>query len=120
MEKVVHALTRKALSFEAELKELKDPKHEMSKRVKEKESETKNEASNENISFNHTELKGTTSTPKEKNDKDEKLDFKEEMLSCKDCDYSFKKVKTFKNHMLTKHELHQCKECNEKLPNFMQ
>ena len=22
--------------------------------------------------------------------------------------------------MVTKHELHQCKECNEKLPNFMQ
>ena len=34
----------------------------MSKRVKEKENETKNEASNKNISFNHTDLKGTTST----------------------------------------------------------
>ena len=42
------------------------------------------------------------------------------MLSCKDWDSSCKKVKTLKNHMLTKHKLHQCKECIEKLPNFMQ
>ena len=48
----------------------------MSKCVTEKESETKNEASSENISFNYTELKGTNSTPKEKNDKDEQLDLK--------------------------------------------
>ena len=40
------------------------------------------------ISFNHTELKGTTSTPKENNDKDEQLDLKDKTLSCKDCNYS--------------------------------
>ena len=43
-EKVVHALTRKALQFEAELKELKDPKHDISKKFKEKESVSKNAA----------------------------------------------------------------------------
>ena len=89
LEKVVHALTRKALSFEAELKVLKDFKHERSNCVKEKERETNYEASHENISFNHTELKGTTSN--EKNNKDEKLDLKDEMLRCKNCDYSCKK-----------------------------
>ena len=31
-----------------------------------------------------------------------------------------KKKKTLKNHMLTKHEHHLCKECHESLPNFMQ
>ena len=28
--------------------------------------------------------------------------------------------KSLKNHILTKHEHHQCKECQENLPNFMQ
>ena len=45
-----------------------------------------------NISFNHTKLKGITSTPKEKNDKDEKLDFKDKMLSCKQCNVHAKKT----------------------------
>lgn len=31
-----------------------------------------------------------------------------------------KKEKYLKNHLLTKHEHHQCKECQEKLPNVMQ
>ena len=55
--------------------------------MKDNVSETKNEASNENISFNHSELRGTTSNPKEKNGEEEKLDLKGEMLKCKDCNY---------------------------------
>ena len=54
------------------------------------------------------------------NDKVEKLDSKNDMLSCNECNYVCKKEKSLKNHMLTKHEQHQCKECEEKLPNFMQ
>ena len=42
------------------------------------------------------------------------------MLRCKECDYSCKKEKTLKNHMLSKHETHQCKDCHEKLPNSIQ
>ena len=88
MEKVVHALTRKALKFEAELKELKDPKHDMSQKLERKKVYQRMQHWVKNIFFNHTKLKGTTSTPKEKNDKDEKLDFKDKMLSCKQCNYS--------------------------------
>ena len=42
------------------------------------------------------------------------------MLNCKQCNYTCKKDKSLKNHILKKHEHHQCKECEEKLPNFMQ
>ena len=42
------------------------------------------------------------------------------MLNCKHCKYTCKKEKSLKNHILTKYEHHQCKECEEKLPNFMQ
>ena len=42
------------------------------------------------------------------------------MLKCKECNYECKKEKTLKNHTLTKHDHHQCKECKQKLPNFMQ
>ena len=47
-----------------------------SEHVKEKERETKNEASDGNLSLNftHNVLKGSSSTPKEKNDKDDKPD----------------------------------------------
>ena len=129
LEKVLHAMTRKVLNLETELKDIKkksiigdankDPNYE---HVKGKKSETKSEVSEDNLSdnFNHKDMKGTTSTPKGKNDNDDKQDIKDEKLSCKECDYVCKKEKTLKNHMLTKHDVHQCKECMEKLPNFMQ
>ena len=31
-----------------------------------------------------------------------------------------RRKKTLKNHTVTKHDHHQCKECQQKLPNFMQ
>ena len=66
--------------------------------VKGKERETKNEASDGNITFNfnHNILKGSSSTPKEKNDKDDIPDLKVEMLGCKKCNYSCKKRKISK------------------------
>ena len=42
------------------------------------------------------------------------------MLQCKECKYECKKEKTLKIHTLTKHDHHQFKECQQKLPNFMQ
>ena len=76
MEKVVKAMARKVLSLETELKQVKkkssicnvyeDPKDKLSEDVKEKESETVELISSENLSFNHNDIKGTTSTPKEK------------------------------------------------------
>ena len=42
------------------------------------------------------------------------------MLTCKECNYECKKENTLLNHTLTKHDHHHCKECQQKLPNFMQ
>ena len=80
-------MTRKILNLEILLKDMK--KKSNIENVKEKESETKNEASDENLflNFNHKDLKGTSSTPKEKNDKGDKPDLNVEMLSCKECNY---------------------------------
>ena len=41
------------------------------------------------------------------------------MLSCSKCKYKCKKKTSLEKHMITKHEAHQCKECQEKLPSFM-
>ena len=120
LEKVLHAMTRKVLYLETALKDIKEKSN--IEHVKEKENETKDEASDGNLSFNfnHKDLKGSSSTPNNKNDKYDESDLKVEMLSCKECKYSCKKEKSLKNHMLTKHEIHQCKECQEKLPTLMQ
>jgi myosin heavy subunit len=130
MEKVLKAMTRKVLSLETELKRMKErsrictaaegPKDTVSEDVNDMETKTKKETSGENLSFDHNEIKGTTSTPNEKKNIVEKLDSKIEMLKCKECNYSCKKEKSLKNHTLTKHENLQCKECQEKLPNLMQ
>ena len=53
-----------------------DPKDELSEDVKEKDGETEKLTSGENLYFNHNYIKGTTSTPKEKENKVEKLDSK--------------------------------------------
>ena len=86
MEKVVKAMTRKVLCLETELKQVKkkrshcnvaeDPKDELSEDVKEKESEKEKLKSGENLSFNPNDIKCTISTPKEKENKVEKLDSK--------------------------------------------
>ena len=36
------------------------------------------------------------------------------------CKYKCKKEISMKKHMLTNHEDHQCKECQQKLPKFME
>ena len=96
-EKVGHALTRKVLNHETKLKDRKkntnicnatnDPKYELSKSVKEKESDTNKDKLGENMLFNTNDLKGTRSTPKRKNYKDSELDLKDELLRCKECKY---------------------------------
>ena len=53
-----------------------DLKYELSEDVKDKEVETEELTSGENLSFNQNDIKGTTSTPKEKENKVEKLDSK--------------------------------------------
>ena len=87
--------------------------------MNEKESDTNKDKSGENMSLNHSDLKGPTSTPKGKNDKDSELHLKDKLLRCKECRYTCTKENSLKNHMITKHELHQCKQCQEKQPNFL-
>ena len=91
LEKVTHALTRKVLSLEKELKDSKMKKnmfHEITSGVKEKYIEMK-----ENSSFHHSDIKERCSTPKEINDKVENIVTESEMLICKECGYTCKKEK---------------------------
>ena len=44
----------------------------------------------------------------------------EELLTCAECSYKCKKEKSMKKHIITNHEDHHCKECQEKLPTFME
>ena len=44
---------------------------------------------------------------------------KKDQLKCDKCDYKCQKEGTLQKHMNTMHEEHQCKECREKLPSFM-
>ena len=41
------------------------------------------------------------------------------MQKCDQCKYTCKKETSLKKHILTKHKEHQCKECQLKLPRFM-
>ena len=41
-------------------------------------------------------------------------------IKCTRCNYETKKEATLKKHFITKHEDHVCKECEEKLPSFME
>ena len=125
LEKVVQALVRKTLTLENEIKELK--KTSSSKHIKEKEDITDKVYLTENyfaskVSFNNDEINEKCSTPKKIkcNEKEKEGHSEEEMLTCNKCKYTCKKETTLKNHILTKHKEHQCKECKEKLPTFMQ
>ena len=109
LEKVVHALTRKVLSLENEMEVMKD------------KIETVKQLSNENYldkepSFNASEVKESTSTPKMVKDKVKKDTKAEEVFNCKECSYKSKKEKTLKKHMVNNHETHKCKECLQNLP----
>ena len=103
LEKVVKALSQKVLSLESELKELKNKSEE-----------------EKGISFNINDVKYSSSTPKDVKQKAKKGNSKEKLLTCTECSYKCKKEISMKKHMLTNHEDHQCKECKDKLPTFME
>ena len=123
-------MTRKVLSLEEEVKDLKnksitnatiqDLKKKVAELYEEKETEKQKGRVDKSCDFNHDDIKESSSTPKDKTDKVEKTKVDSEMLKCKEYNYECKKEKTLKNHTLTKHDHHQCKECQQKLPNFMQ
>ena len=71
-------------------------------------------------SFNINDLKDCSSTPKDVKEKVKINDFREKFLNCAECSYKCKKEKTMKKHILANHEDHQCKECQEKFPAFIE
>ena len=61
-----------------------------------------------------------SSTPmKAVQNKAKKSDGKVVMFNCNNCNYECKKEKRLKKHIITKHEYHMCKECEENLPTFL-
>jgi hypothetical protein len=114
LEKVVHALTRKVLELECIIKDMKN------KTVRDKVLNETPIA--EESSFDHNDIKHSSSTPKENNVKEgiQKLDTKEDIFKCKECNYKSKKEIYLKKHITNNHGDHRCNVCKEKLPTFME
>ena len=97
LETVLHALTRKVLSLEKEMIESKI-KYRTVKDVSNKNCPTKES------SFNHNDIKHSSSTSKAVKDKVKKGDGKEELLNCKKCNYKCKKkTSSLEKQMIAKH-----------------
>ena len=71
------------------------------------------------MSSDNDDNKVFSSTPK-KNKEVVKESNNEGLLHCKLCNYKCKKEKCLNKHIITNHEEHQCKECQEKLSTFME
>ena len=132
LEKMVKALSRKVLSLESEIEYIKNNTNislgveniKLSEIIEEKKETATEEVIIENSgsnmnSFDDSEIKLKCSTPKESQNKVKKTCSKDDLISCGQCNYKCKKEKTLQKHIVTKHEEHQCKECKEKLPSFM-
>ena len=113
MEKILQALTRKVLSQEKEIEVMKNNikinKNKVNKNCLQKER-----------SFNISDIKHSSSTPKVLKEKGETEGGEEDLFNCKECNYKCKKEQSLKKHMITKHESHKCKECKEELFTFME
>ena len=79
VEKLLHAMTRKVLSLEEEVKNksitddiIKDLKKKVSELCEEKETEKPKQQVDNSFDFNHDDIKVSSSTPKDKKDKVEK------------------------------------------------
>ena len=126
LEIVLKAMTRKVLSLEREIVEIKKNKGPVQDSdVEDKENKTEKKISEENcpinnIYFNSNDIKNKCSTPKKTKDKAKKVEHKEMLINCNKCNYQCKKQATLDKHILTKHDEHVCKECPEKLSSFME
>ena len=131
LETVVKALTQKTLSLESEIKMMKKSQpsqsivnKEVSEAVKDKEEKTEKYILDEdclpnNVSFNSDDIKDKGSTPKVKKEKAKKVESIEESIPFTKCNYKCKKQSSLKKHMLTKHNDHECKECQKKFPSLI-
>ena len=125
VEIVVHALTRKVLSLESELGKVEKKDTNILNVDESKDPKTKPEIKSTEMLFSDNK---SVLAPKDakylKKDKDMKYkkdmaednDSKEVFLNCNKCKYKCKKENLLKKHMTSKHEEHQCKECEKYLP----
>ena len=132
LETVVHSLTRKVLSLEEEMTEIKKNNKDsegvkgsgQSLKTEDKHIDEMKDIPDEN-SFKPIQ----SSSPKDKiidsqsnfkKDKVKKIEVQEDLFSCTKCKYKAKKEATLKKHIVTQHDNHACKECQENLPSFME
>ena len=93
LEKVVHALTRKVLSLEDQVKVMKNKKETDQEDINHK-------CFTRESSFNHEDI--MSSTPKDLKEKVKEKN-EEDRFKCKECKYKCKKEATLKKHMITNH-----------------
>ena len=128
LEQVTHALTRKVLSLEKEMSEIKTNKKSteidegkvIGQINKEEKSEVKDNKTVNKVfkkkKSHESADKNTNSKVTEKKEKENKCDNIKIILSCEKCEYVTNKESILKKHMSLKHEDHPCKECREKFP----
>ena len=132
LENVVKAMCRKVLCLEGEVEHMKNTnitgedagESSMSEVSEETENETENVKINNIGLINNSSddiygSKVLNSSPKKKEEIVDKSKDKD-LLYCEQCRYKCKQDKYLKKHMITKHSEHQCKECAEKFPTFIE
>ena len=126
LEVVLHAMTRKVLSMEKEIKELRinNEKNQDVKGLEDQEIGIDVKDVSENYfnpkSFSSPKVKDNTSQSNVKKDKIKKNEKEKVFFKCAKCEYKSKKEEYLKKHVLTKHEEHACKECKEIFQSFME
>lgn len=148
IEKVLHAMTRKVLSLETEVEQLKKKSNieslegsKMSKKVEKEESkkkaETKKEVYDEASSCEIKKDLKTVSKPNVKEvsvfkfgaearktvveeKKAQEKDLTTTDFKCEVCDYKCKKKSTLKNHIKLKHSEHKCEACGKEFKESME
>ena len=120
IEKVLHALCRKVINLETELEEVKKENIKIkSKEETNKSIKPKSKLSENQKDIPKEKLSGTKDSEDAnglKNKIDDKSEYGGEMFNCDKCKYKSKKETLLKKHMILKHEDHQCKTCETKLP----
>ena len=114
-EKVLRAMTRKVLSLESEIEQMK--RNSIPCEGKEP---VLTKSIEDIVVFDNNDVKDKCSTPKEEKKKVAKNQNKEDLMSCSLCKYKCKKRTSLEKHMITTHQEHQCKECQEKCSTFME
>ena len=124
LEIVVKALVRKVLSLESELKDMKTNKGlDTQEHIRENVIEVKEDISEDIFnpkSYSSPKEKQNRSQLKVNKDEISKSETKENFFKCTECKYKSKKKANLDKHIITSHEDHGCKECNENFKSFIE